>query len=309
MPIPAWVGPAVSIGGNILGGLFDDSADEMSDAIEAATNARSTGVRNATGTLADYYRQALALSEPGLEAYGASMDVLTPLLTRGYVPTAAASRYDAGIAKNKAQVADVKRRLGEAKRELARTTSAQGRANLQAAITRMEGSLKGVTGRLKTNQAKAKAVPNKKMTVNEWMQSVDPGYGFRFAEGQKAVTGRQSSRGDRLSGRALKELTRYGQDYASNEFGRSVNRLMDLARFGDVATGRASGLTSGQGSTLAGLEAANYGQVADSLTQRGGVAAADSQRWADILSGAGGDIAYEIARRRYGASPLTMGGV
>lgn len=52
----------------------------------------------------------------------------------------------------------------------------------------------------------------------------DPGYQFRLQEGIKANERLASARGDVLGGRTLKELTRYGQDYGSNEYANAYAR-------------------------------------------------------------------------------------
>lgn len=67
----------------------------------------------------------------------------------------------------------------------------------------------------------------------------DPGYAFRLNEGLKSVNASAAARGNRNSGATLKALTRYGQDYASNEYNnaynRNFNRLSSLAGFGSNA--------------------------------------------------------------------------
>jgi hypothetical protein len=65
---------------------------------------------------------------------------------------------------------------------------------------------------------------------------LDPGYQFRLGEGNKAIDRASAARGGFDSGRSLKALTRYGQDYASNEFGNVYNRLAGLAGTGQTAT-------------------------------------------------------------------------
>lgn len=52
----------------------------------------------------------------------------------------------------------------------------------------------------------------------------DPGYQFRFDEGQKAIENGAASRGMLLSGAAQKALAKYGQDFASNEYQNAYNR-------------------------------------------------------------------------------------
>ena len=52
----------------------------------------------------------------------------------------------------------------------------------------------------------------------------DPGYEFRLAEGEKAINRAAAARGMWDSGATGKALTRYGQDYASGEYGNAYNR-------------------------------------------------------------------------------------
>ena len=52
----------------------------------------------------------------------------------------------------------------------------------------------------------------------------DPGYQFRMDEGQKALERSAAANGNLNSGATLKALSRYGQDYASNEYNNAYNR-------------------------------------------------------------------------------------
>jgi hypothetical protein len=52
----------------------------------------------------------------------------------------------------------------------------------------------------------------------------DPSYAFRQAQGQRAIESSAAARGGLNSGATLKALTRYGQDYASTEYGNAYNR-------------------------------------------------------------------------------------
>lgn len=56
----------------------------------------------------------------------------------------------------------------------------------------------------------------------------DPGYGFRRSEGQRGIEQSAAARGSLLSGSALKELERFNQDTASNEFDRAYGRWGDV---------------------------------------------------------------------------------
>jgi hypothetical protein len=52
----------------------------------------------------------------------------------------------------------------------------------------------------------------------------DPGYGFRLAEGQKALERSAAARGGLISGGALKAAERFGQDMGSQEYMNAFNR-------------------------------------------------------------------------------------
>lgn len=64
----------------------------------------------------------------------------------------------------------------------------------------------------------------------------DPGYQFRLDEGNKALTAALAARGRGGGGAALKELTRYGQGFASNEYQNAFNRTNQLANYGNNAS-------------------------------------------------------------------------
>lgn len=53
---------------------------------------------------------------------------------------------------------------------------------------------------------------------------MEPGYEFRRGEGQRGLQNLYGSQGQLLSGNALRGITEYNQDFASNEFGRAYER-------------------------------------------------------------------------------------
>lgn len=63
---------------------------------------------------------------------------------------------------------------------------------------------------------------NRFFTLSDF--EADPGYQFRMSEGTKALERSAAARGALLSGASLKGITRYTQDYASNEFQNAYNR-------------------------------------------------------------------------------------
>lgn len=80
-----------------------------------------------------------------------------------------------------------------------------------------------------------------------------PGYQFRLGEGQKTIERSAAAKGNVLGGAALKGLTRYGQDYASNEYQNWLNQYyqsltpyQSLAGIGQTATNTQVGLNQNQ---------------------------------------------------------------
>lgn len=79
----------------------------------------------------------------------------------------------------------------------------------------------------------------------------DPGYQFRLNQGLTAVNASAAANGEAGSGATMKALSRYNQDYATNEYNNAYNqnytRLAQIAGFGQAATagGVASNLTTG----------------------------------------------------------------
>jgi asparagine N-glycosylation enzyme membrane subunit Stt3 len=56
---------------------------------------------------------------------------------------------------------------------------------------------------------------------------MDPGYQVRIEEGQKGVERSSAARTGTLSGAATKEMARYNQDFASNEYSNAYNRSLN----------------------------------------------------------------------------------
>lgn len=97
-----------------------------------------------------------------------------------------------------------------------------------------------------------------------------PGYQFRLDEGEKAIDRAMAARGSFKSGAAMKELGRFNQDYATNDYDNFLNRYYDslkpyqsLAGIGQTAAGQGGNVLQGmgqtatsQGNSLAGLNMA-----------------------------------------------------
>jgi hypothetical protein len=118
----------------------------------------------------------------------------------------------------------------------------------------------------------------------------DPGYQFRMGEGAKAIENSAAARGMQLSGANLKGLTRFNQDFASNEYGNAWNRdSNEKQRKFNFLTGQ-----SGQGQQTAaqvGQFGANAsGSIADNYLQAGNARAAGQVGSATAWGNAIGDV-------------------
>lgn len=109
---------------------------------------------------------------------------------------------------------------------------------------------------------------NRNFTNDDFVK--DPGYIARLLEGEKGLDRNGIARGSFDSGAALKELERFRQDYASNEFGnaynrdasnksRTYNQLLGMSNQGASAIGTGIGVSqnAANNSGNAGINSAN----------------------------------------------------
>ena len=135
----------------------------------------------------------------------------------------------------------------------------------------------------------------------------DPGYQFRMLEGQKALERSAAARGGLQSGATLKALSRYGQDFASNEYGNAYNRFNADRdrRYGRLST--LAGYGQGANSMIgaAGQNYANnYGNTMMSAANAAGAAGiANANTWGSALGKLG-----QIGMDSYAASNNNTGG-
>ena len=126
-----------------------------------------------------------------------------------------------------------------------------------------------------------------------------PDYKFAFDEGTRAVNAGLAARGLGNSGRAMKELTRYGQGVASQQLSNYVNRLAAMAGVGQAAT-----VQTGQ---LGANAAANAGQSiqaagdarASGYMSRAGM---NQQLYGTIFDAAGGPAAGGLMGKSFAAA-------
>ncbi|CAB5222407.1 hypothetical protein UFOVP370_4 [uncultured Caudovirales phage] len=119
----------------------------------------------------------------------------------------------------------------------------------------------------------------------------DPGVGFRFREGLKALQASKAAGGMLRSGNTLRGITQFGQDLASQEYTNAFNRyqaerqarlnpLQSLAGVGQTATNTLSN------------EAGQYGQaMANNAAAMGNIRASGYMGAANALAGGLGQYA------------------
>lgn len=113
----------------------------------------------------------------------------------------------------------------------------------------------------------------------------DPGYGFRLSEGQKALERGTAARGGLGGGRYLKDITRFGQDMGSQEYGNAFNRFQ--ANRSNKLNPLQAFVGQGQSATNAiGNAAGQYGMNAgNNMTSAGAAQAAGIMGRANALTG------------------------
>lgn len=114
----------------------------------------------------------------------------------------------------------------------------------------------------------------------------DPGYAFRMQQGQQALERSAAAKGGLMSGGALKGISRYGQDMASQEYGNAYNRFNQNQnqRFGRLS--QIAGMGQGANNIMSGVNQ-NYGNNMGNLALGAGQNKANSAiAQGNITSGA-----------------------
>ncbi len=119
----------------------------------------------------------------------------------------------------------------------------------------------------------------------------DPSYQFRLQEGQQALERSAAAKGTLLTGGTAKALARYGQDYASTEYGNVYNRA-----FGEnqAAYGRLFGEQQNRAGQLLNLSQLGLGAAGQQANlgsayagQAGNLLGGQATNLSDLVTGAG----------------------
>lgn len=127
----------------------------------------------------------------------------------------------------------------------------------------------------------------------------DPSYEFRRTEGMRGLENSAASRGNLLSGAAMKALTRYNSDLASQEYGNAFQRdaAQKAAKYNFLAGGVGTGQNSAAMTGQAGAHMAE--SVSKNTTAMGTAMGASQIASSNALASAvtGGTAAYQQGNR------------
>jgi hypothetical protein len=126
----------------------------------------------------------------------------------------------------------------------------------------------------------------------DFQWQTDPGYQFRFEEGQRALDRGAAARGGLLSGGYGRKAIRYGQGFASNEYTNVYNRIANIAQLGQVANQHASnaalqgGFGMGGAAGAMGINSA-YGSIGSADAWGRGLTNLGNIPWGNVFGGGG----------------------
>jgi hypothetical protein len=299
--------PPIIIAGVIAAGAALGSAAISSSAAKGAAKTQAASARDATELQGVMYDQNRSDLGPYRQTGELALDRLTTLLGLG-----SGLSYDPYATQRN----DLKTQIDKLKAE---ESSSTGR---QAGL--LGGAFSGISNVLRSKQiatleAKLSSLPAAPSTNAEGFGSLmqpyssftppnmidDPGYQFRLSEGQKGVERSAAAKTGTLSGAATKDMARFTQDYASNEYGNTYNRGLNTwnANQSNYYTGQANQFNrlqtlAGMGENAAG-QTANLGstmanQVGQNIIGAGNATAAgqvgSANAWGSAISGIGSNI-------------------
>ena len=148
----------------------------------------------------------------------------------------------------------------------------------------------------------------------------DPGYGFRLAEGQKALDRQAAARGGLISGSALKGAQRFGQEMGSQEYTNAFNRyqterqarlnpLQSLAGVGQTAVGQLGAAGQAYASGASGALGAYGAGASEAIGAAGQARASGYMGGANALSqGLSSYMGYSQGQERNALLSRAIGG-
>lgn len=260
--------------GDIIGGLIgadatEDAAEHQADASQYATDAQ------------------IEFAEKALEAeiyYGA--------IAAGMTEEYAQKAVQAIVLGNEEAIKQLEKGYGLTRADITRAGTLQREAikNQAKTLWQMYGEGKKAVEPYK--QTGDWALKQLKAIMNDpgKVKNV-PGYQFRLEQGNKNILSNASATGGLASGRTLKALQEYGQDYATNEYQTFLKNYFDLAGMGERVSGGLANMAMRHGENVGNAQSA-WGQSAwNEFAGKAELQNSLGVNLANIYQGGGKDIA------------------
>lgn len=260
------------IGGKMQADSAEDAGQIQSDAAIQASNNSLTAGREAMGLTADMYKSGLAQNAPYQQGGQVALSALMNGLGLGpasssVVPPAVQANNNGnqgvlpgtGSATSVGQFVNAAGQAVDAQGNPIMTSGAQdfgiGGINYGATQGEMDAGANSIES----------GYFNKQFTPEDLAAGLDPGYQFRIDQGNAALGAKRAAVGNRFGGQALKDITNYNQDAASQEYGKAYDRFtQNKSLLFDRLSGIAGvGQKTGADAAAAGTGAANT--MSDSL--------------------------------------------
>lgn len=127
----------------------------------------------------------------------------------------------------------------------------------------------------------------------------EPGYQFGLDQGRNTIDQSAASRGALLSGKTLKDLMSFGQDYAGTKYDAAFNRdAANKSRKYQMLSG-ISGIGQNTATNLGQVGMASAGNISDLLTSQGAASAAGTIGQANAISGTIGNLSNLYMQNQY----------
>lgn len=117
-----------------------------------------------------------------------------------------------------------------------------------------------------------------------------PGYAFRLGQGKETLENSAAARGGLLSGNALRGITEYGQNYATNEYDKALEREARGAAFGATTDTNYANALSRLDVALGQSEADLYGGLSNYAFWHEQQGMDEAKQWLGFLRGALGGM-------------------
>ena len=151
---------------------------------------------------------------------------------------------------------------------------------------------------------------DRKFTMADFQ--TDPGAEFRRSEGQRGLESSAAARGGILSGGALKAISRYNSDVASQEYGAAYNRFNNdqTSRFNRLSAIAGTGQTAtntgiAAGSDLTGQLQGGVNNITNNIGNAANARASAYVNTGNAITGAAGMVGNYFALRNLYKTPQT----